>query len=134
MGVRAMSVSSISAIAQSGLAAANAMLSVSASNIANIDDTSPVGAVGGYQPSEVQTSPAPGGGVIAQAVTVKPSQLLAYNPASPFANPQGLVDIPDIDPITEVTNQLTAGTAFAYSLAALKVADEEQRQTLDMIA
>jgi flagellar basal-body rod protein FlgC len=134
MGVRAIPVSSIFAIAQSGLAAANSMLNVSASNIANIDDASPVGAVGGFNPSQVETSPAPGGGVIAQAVTVKPAQLLAYNPASPLANAQGLVDMPNIDPITEVTNQLTAGIAFAYSLAALKAADEEQRQTLDMIA
>jgi flagellar basal-body rod protein FlgC len=134
MGVRAIPVSSIFAIAQSGLAAANSMLNVSASNIANIDDASPVGALGGFDPSQIETSPAPGGGVIAQAVTVKPAQLIAFNPTSPVANGQGLVDMPDIDPITEVTNQLAAGVAFAYSLAALKVAEQEQQQTLDMTA
>jgi len=127
-------VSSISAIAQSGIAAANSMLNVSASNIANIADTSPVGAVGAYDPSQVEASPTPGGGVTTQAVTVKPAQLLAYDPASPMANAQGFVDMPEIDPVTEVINQLTAGTAFAYSLAALKVANEEQQQTLDMTA
>jgi len=128
------SVSSISAIAQSGLAAATLRLNVSASNLANLDDASPVGSAGAYDATQVEASAAPGGGVMAQAVTVKPAQLLAYEPASPFANPQGMVDTPDIDPIAEVTNQLTAGIAFAYSLAALKVADQEQQQTLDMTA
>ena len=122
---------STSAIAQSGLAAATLRLNVSASNIANLDDTSPVGAAG-YAPSQVVTSATPGGGVSAQAVTVKPAQLLTYDPASPLAGVQGMLDTPDIDPITEVTNQLTAGIAFAYSLAALQAADEEQQQTLDM--
>ena len=125
--------SSISAIAQSGLAAATLRLNVSAANIANLDDTSPVGAAG-YAPRQVVTSAAPGGGVAAQAVTVKPAQLLAYEPASPMAGVQGMLDTPDIDPITEVTNQLTAGIAFAYSLAALKAANEEQEQALDMTA
>jgi flagellar basal-body rod protein FlgC len=127
-------VNSISAIAQSGLTTATFRLNVAASNLANIDDVSAVGASGAYNPSQVVTSAAPGGGVSAQAVTAKPAQLLAYDPASPLANNQGLVDMPDIDPITEVTNQLAAGLAFAYSLAALKTANEEQQQTLDMTA
>jgi len=127
-------VSSIFAIAESGLAAATSMLNASASNIANIADTSPVGAVGAYVPRQVKTSAAPGGGVVAQAVTVKPAQLVTYDPASPLAGVKGMVDTPDIDPIAEVTNQLAAGVAFAYSLAALQVADEEEKQALDMKA
>jgi flagellar basal-body rod protein FlgC len=125
-------VSSISAIAQTGLAAATAMLNASASNIAKIADTSRVGAAGAYDPSRVETSAPPGG--VAQAATVKPAQLLAYAPASPLAGVTGMVDTPEIDPITAVTNQLSAGIAFAYSLAALEVADEEQQQALDMTA
>ena len=121
------------AIAQSGLAAATLRLNVSASNLANVSDTSAVGS-SGYDPSEARTSASPGGGVTATAVTVKPAQLIAYDPTSPIATAQGFIQMPDIDPIAEVTNQLQAGTAFAYSLAALKVADEEQQATLDMTA
>ena len=122
--------SSISAIAPSGLTAATSMLNVSASNIA---DTAPIGEAGACDPSQVETGAA-AGVVVAQAVTVKPAQLIAYVPASPLAGVRGMVDTPEIDPITKVTNQLTAGIAFAYSLAALEVTDEEQQQTLDMTA
>lgn len=119
-------------IAQSGLAAATLSLAVSASNVANIGDTSPVGSTGGYAPGQTVASPAAGGGVTAQAVTVKPSRLIAYDPSSPIATAQGLVQTPDIDPISEVTNQLQASTAFAYSLQALKVAQREQQSLLDI--
>jgi flagellar basal-body rod protein FlgC len=127
-------VNSISAIAQSGLASATLRLNVAASNLANTDDASAVGAAGAYNPSQVVASGAPGGGVTARAVTTKPAQLLAYDPASTFANNQGLVDMPNIEPTTEVTNQFSAGLAFAYSLAALKAGNQEQQQTLNMTA
>ena len=121
-----------SAIAQSGIAAATLKLNVSASNLANADDESPVGSGGDYQAQGVAQSPAPGGGVSARVVTLSPAQVLAYDPGSPIASGQGLVDTPDIDPITEVTNQLVAGKAFAMSLIALKIADEEQQSLLDI--
>ena len=34
--------------------------------------------------------------------------------------------------MTEITNQLVSGQAFAYSLAALKAANEEQQTLLDI--
>ncbi len=122
---------SAAAIAQSGLAAATLKLNASASNTANADDTSPVGTAG-YQPLKVVNDPVPGGGVKAQAVTVKPSSLLIYDPLSPVANAQGLAEAPEIDPIHEVVNQLEAGRAFAYSLKALRVANQEQQTLLDL--
>jgi flagellar basal-body rod protein FlgC len=125
-------VTSAVSIAQSGLAAATLSLNASASNLANIDDTSPVGATTGYTPSQVIANAAPGGGVTTTAVTAKPSQLIAYIPSSAIATAQGLVQMPDIDPISEVTNQLQASTAFAYSLQALKVAQQEQQSLLDI--
>jgi flagellar basal-body rod protein FlgC len=118
-------------IAQSGLAAATLSLNVSAANIANVGDTSPVGAAG-YTPSQAVVSSVSGGGVSAQAVTVKPSQLIAYEPGSPIATAQGLVQTPDIDPISQVTNQLQANSAFAASLKALKAAQEAQQSVLDI--
>lgn len=119
-------------IAQSGLAAATLSLNVSAANLANIDDTSPVGSSAGFAPSQVVNTAVAGGGVSAQAVTAKPSQLIAYDPSSPIATAQGFVQMPDIDPISEVTNQLQASNAFAYSLQVLKAAQQEQRALLDI--
>ena len=119
------------AIALSGLTATTLKLNASASSLANADDTSAVGSRG-YVPVQVEDSAAPGGGVVAQAIAVKPASLIAYDPASPLATAQGLIDTPDIAPITEITNQLQARQAFAFSLEALRVAEEDQKALLDV--
>ena len=77
---------------------------------------------------------APGGGVSAQVVTAKTAQLLVYDPASPLAGVGGMVETPEIDPVAEIANQIAAGRAFAFSLEALKAADEEQKSLLDIKA
>jgi flagellar basal-body rod protein FlgC len=123
--------SPVDAIASSGLAAATLKLNVSASNLANAQDEAAVGAPG-YQPLKVQNTTAPGGGVTAVATTVKPASFLAFDPASPVANVHGLVAKPEIDPIDEVSNQLQAGRAFAFSLKALEVHNETEKTLLDL--
>lgn len=127
-------VSSAAAIAGSGLAAATLGLTVSAANLVNAGDKAAPGSPGAYAPRGVRLSPAPGGGVSAQVVTLKTAQLLVYDPASPVAGAGGLVQTPEIDPVSEITNQIAAGRAFAFSLEALKAADEEQKQLLDLKA
>jgi flagellar basal-body rod protein FlgC len=121
-------------IAGSGLAAATLGLTVSAANLANANDTSAPGSQGAYAPRAMKQTSVPGGGVAARAVTVKTAQLLVYDPASPVAGANGLVQTPEIDPVSEITNQITAGRAFAFSLEALKIASDEQRQLLDLTA
>jgi flagellar basal-body rod protein FlgC len=120
------------AIAGSGLAAATLGLTVSAANLANANDTSAPGSKSAYAPRAVKLTSAPGGGVAARAVTLKTAQLLVYDPASPVAGANGLVQTPEIDPVSEITNQVTAGRAFAFSLEALKAATDEQKQLLDL--
>jgi flagellar basal-body rod protein FlgC len=125
-------VTPVAAIAQSGIAAATLKLNASASNLVNAGDTSAIGS-GGYQPSEVDDSPAPnGGGVIAQAVTVKSPALLVYDPASAAANAHGLAEAPEIDPISQVSTMLAAGRAFAFSVKVLKAGDDEEQTLLDL--
>jgi flagellar basal-body rod protein FlgC len=120
------------AIAASGLAAATLRVSVSAANLANADDTAPVGAGNGYQAQGVAQSAAPGGGVTARAVTLKPGSSPVYEPNAPIAGAASLVEAPEIDPIAEVTNQLQASRAFAFSLEALQIAEQEQQSLLDV--
>lgn len=122
---------SVAGIAASGMAAATLKLSASASNLANIEDVAPVGAAG-YQPIGVQTTPLAGGGVAATAVTLKPASYAAYDPTSPLANGQGMVAKPEIDPISEIGNQIQAGQAYAFQLKTLQIADEEQKAIFDM--
>jgi flagellar basal-body rod protein FlgC len=131
-GVEGRFVPPASAISQSGLSAATLRLNVSASNLANLDDTSPVGAASAYQPSTVVQAPQLSGGVSAQAVTLSSAQLLAYDPAAAIANEQGLIQKPEIDPVSQITNQLAAKRAFAFNLDALKAAEEDQRSLLDI--
>lgn len=119
------------AIALTGMTAATLRLTASASNLANARDEGPVGAAG-YQRLGVVQSPAPGGGVAATAVTLKPASFLSYDPASQAANAQGLVDAPAIDPIAEVGAQIAAGRAFAFSLKVFQVADQTEKALLDL--
>lgn len=121
----------VAGIAVSGMTAATLRLSASASNLANIEDVSAVGAVG-YQPVGVQNQALVGGGVIATAVNLQPASYLAYDPTSPLANGQGLVSKPQIDPIAEIASQMEAGQAYAFQLKAFRIADEEQKALLDM--
>ena len=85
-----------------------------------------------YSPVSVQNSATPGGGVTAVATTMAPGQMVAFDPTSVMANASGLVDTPEIDPVNEISNQLAASNAFAFSLEALQAADEEQQTLLDI--
>jgi flagellar basal-body rod protein FlgC len=125
-------VTPVAAIAGSGLAAATLGLNVSAANLANANDKSAPASKAPYAPGAVRQSPAPGGGVSARAITLKTAQMLVYDPASPLAGVGGMVETPEIDPISEVSNQIAAGHAFAFSLEALQAADDEQKQLLDL--
>ncbi|HZZ88433.1 MAG TPA: flagellar basal body rod C-terminal domain-containing protein [Caulobacteraceae bacterium] len=123
----------IAAIAQSGLVAATLKLTTSAANIANADDRSRMGARG-YQPLRTVQAASPTGGVTAQAVTLKPGTAVIYDPTSSLANVRGFVQAPEIDPISEVSNMIAAGQAFAFQVKVLKVADKEQKSLLDVKA
>ena len=75
----------MAAIAQSGIAAATLKLNASASNTVNANDTSALGA-SGYLPLGVNNSAVPTGGVVAQAVTLKPGTMVIYDPTASAAN------------------------------------------------
>ena len=121
----------VDSIALSGIAAATLKLNASASNIANANDTSALGAKS-YLPIKVDNSAAPGGGVLAQAVTLKPGTTVIYDPTSAAANALGFAQAPEIDPIAETSNMLAAGQAFAFSVKVLKAANQDEKTLLDM--
>ena len=133
------------AIAASGMAAASASLAASASNIANMETIGPVpptspsqpvpqtsGSV--YQPVSVTSTTLPGGGAQAVLSSTLPSYILAYDPTAPFANMQGMVAAPNVDPVSEVVNQISASAAFEANLNSFKAADRNFKSLLDMLA
>ena len=115
-------------ISASGLQAASLRLQAAASNIVNSDSNAD-------QPVSVGQVPAPDGGVTAslQPATTS-SSLLAYNPASPYANVQGMVAQPNVDMPTEIVNMKEAANSFRASLAAYKVSSQMFKALLDATA
>jgi flagellar basal-body rod protein FlgC len=125
-------------IAASGMTAAMASLTASASNVANANAA---GAVPGsspaqpaaYQPAVVVETSMAGGGVSA-TVTRSSGTLLSYDPTAPFANGQGMVAVPNVDFATEAVNQLSASMAFQANLKVFEAANRNLDSLLDILA
>jgi flagellar basal-body rod protein FlgC len=132
-------------IAVSGMLAASTSLTASASNLANLqsdgpvpatDPQQPVAPASGrvYQPVQVTDSAQPGGGVSATVSPSLPAYTLAYDPGAPFANMQGMVAAPNVDPAREIMNQITASLAYKANIATFKTAQEMEKTLFDALA
>jgi flagellar basal-body rod protein FlgC len=142
---KGVSMDSAMAIAASGMAAASASFAVSSANIVNMQSDGPVpptnpslpvpqtaGSV--YQPVSATFTASPGGAVQANTSNILPSYTLAYDPSAPFANLQGMVAAPNVDPVAEAVNQMSASAAFRANIAVFKVAEQNCKTLLDMLA
>jgi flagellar basal-body rod protein FlgC len=132
-------------ISASGMQAASLWLNAAASNIANQDSSGPVPATppsqavvqspgSVYQPVTVAQSPVPGGGVAASLQASLPAYTLAYDPQAPYANPQGVVAMPNTDLPTEFVNLSEAANSFRASLAAFKASSSMFKALLNIVA
>ena len=135
--------SSISAIALSGLNAASLRLQVSASNVANAGSTGalpnangtvPAGSPQAYAPLEVVQSASVGGGVQTSVTTVTPSTTALFDPQASFANQDGLVAAPNVDLASEFVGQLLASYSYAANATVLKTDDRMTQSLLDITA
>jgi flagellar basal-body rod protein FlgC len=121
-------------IAASGMAAATVSLTAAASNLAVAQTAAPIsGAQNAYQPVTVMETSLPGGGVSAGMIRA-PSFTLSYSPASPFADAQGMVAVPNIDIATQMVNQITASVAFRANVKVFQIAARNQKSLIDLIA
>ncbi len=131
--------------ALSGLMASVARLNVSAANTANSETRGPVpvtpasqplppssGAPAVYQAIQVTQSAASAGGVSTGYAPVTPSYVQAYDPSAPFANSSGMAAAPNVDPVAEQLDQITARASFLANLAVLRTADEMERSLLEV--
>jgi flagellar basal-body rod protein FlgC len=135
--------SSISAIAVSGLNAAARRLQVSASNIANsqttgalpnADGTVPAGAPTAYAPLALVQTATAGGGVQTSITTVTPSTTAVFDPQAPFANQDGLVAAPNVDLSREMLGQMIASYSFAANATVMKADDRMTKTLLNITA
>jgi flagellar basal-body rod protein FlgC len=134
---------SISAIALSGMNAATRRLEVSAGNVANVmtsgslpaaDSTVPAGAPQAYAPLQVVQTASAGGGTRTSVTTVNPSSVAMSDPQAPFANQDGLVAAPNVDISQEMINQMIASYSFAANAKVLTVDDRMTETLLDTVA
>lgn len=121
-------------VSSSGLAAQRTRMNVAASNLANAQTTQT--AEGGpYQRRDVVVSSvdAPGvaGTSFAQAVRgVAVTQIardtapprLEYDPGHPQANPEGYVAYPNINPVEEMVDMITASRAYEAGITTMSTA------------
>lgn len=130
---------STDAISVTGLAAAQTQLQVSASNVANMNDTAPLPGSGvsgpaPYAPTRVETVSLGSGGVMAQLSTAQPTGSASYAPDNPYADSQGMVATPNVDIANEAVSQMQAVQLYQSSAAVLKADDKMQRMALHMLA
>lgn len=132
-------------IAASGMQAALMQLAASASNVANMQANGPLPATGPnqpaartptsvYQPVTASETAAPGGGVQTGLSPTMPGYVLAYDPTAPFANLQGMVAAPNVNPAAEAVNQIAASIAFKANLAAFKAAESNAKALVEAMA
>ena len=125
-------------IAVSGMEASTTWLDATASNVANMNDTSALPADGapytGYQPVTVAMAAAPSGGVTAEVEPAMPAYSPGYDPSAPLANAQGLVAVPNVDLATAVVDQITALQSYKASADAFRAAEEMTKVTLNLMA
>lgn len=130
-----MSLFNIFNIAGSGMTAQAQRLNVVASNLANVDSaTGPDGQP--YKAKQVVFSTVPlagqaGEGVKVSAVVEDASPMkVVYDPKNPMANAQGYVTMPNVNPVDEMVNMISASRSYQNNVDVLNTSKTLLLKTL----
>jgi len=126
-------------ISGSGMTAERMRLDVIASNLANADTTrGPDGQP--YRRKEVVLETQRGsfadvlGGVRVAGVVDDPTPpRRVYDPGHPDADAQGYVSLPNVSPVTEMVDMITASRGYEANVQALNQAKQMFTRTLDIL-
>jgi flagellar basal-body rod protein FlgC len=113
----------------SGLMAASKKAATAASNIANADvvgSTNPSDPNQAYSAKTTQDTSVAGGGVNTVVLNRTPAFVPSYEPDSPFADSQGLVNSPNVNLDEELITSKTAENSYKANLMAMKTSIEMQ--------
>jgi len=126
-------------ISTSGLVAQRVRTNTIAMNIASADVVdSPDG--GPYQRRSVtlaagaEAKDRSGQGVHVSAIRKEPVYRWEYDPGHPYANAQGYVKLPGIDPLVEMVNLMEASRAYEANLTAIDVSKGMLNSSLRLLA
>ena len=142
-------------ISGSGLSAERLRMDVTAENLANAQSTrgangqpyrrkevvlqqadgfeNALRAAGASSPSGTGSS-SPARGVQVAAIAEDPSpNRMVYDPGHPDANAQGYVEMPNVDPVTEMVDLISASRAYEANVTAMQTAKQMFSRTLDLL-
>lgn len=132
-----MTVNSIFGIAGSALTAQSERMNVSASNMANANSVAgPDGQP--YRGKEVrfEVQPMKGseiGGVSVAGVEENPAPFRQeYRPDSPLADEQGYVKMPNVNPVDEMVNMISAARSYQADINVLNTSKDLALRTLTL--
>ncbi|WP_081139157.1 flagellar basal body rod protein FlgC [Halomonas sp. BC2] len=132
-----MSMFSVFDISGSAMSAQSQRMNVTASNLANADSVAgPDGEA--YRAKQVmfetQSQGAYGiGGVRVREVVEDPSPMrLEYRPEHPLANEEGYVTMPNVEPVHEMVNMISASRSYQANVEVLNTSKQMMLQTLTL--
>jgi flagellar basal-body rod protein FlgC len=126
-------------ISASGMTATQLWMDVVSSNLANADSTK---AANGqpYRRKEIllsEASPSFGevlGGVQVDGIANDPSPLRqVYDPGNPEADKQGYVAMPNVNPVTEMVDLISASRGYESNVTAMNAAKQMFSKTFDVL-
>ena len=134
----------------SGLAAQRARMDVVSSNVANVDTTRNAEGTGPYKRQVVRFSASgenvpfanlvqrfnnqPTSGVVVTQVSVDnttPTRIIS-DPSNPDANAEGMVEMPNVDLVTEMTDLTSANRSYQANVTVLNAIKEMALRALDI--
>jgi flagellar basal-body rod protein FlgC len=135
-------------IAATGLTAQRLRMDVTAENLANADTTRGANGqpyqrqevilqqVGGFSATlagALGSGTAPGGVQVAGIVGDATPNKLVYDPGNPDANAQGYVRMPNVNPVTEMTDLIDESRSYQADVTAMQTAKSMYTKTLDLL-
>jgi flagellar basal-body rod protein FlgC len=137
-------------ISASGLTAERLRMDVAAENLANAQTT---GADGPYRRKQVVVRPgqesfgsvlagamgpvrrpsSPGGVEVAGIVESQGEPRRVHDPGHPDADAEGYVALPDVQPVNELVDLITASRAYEANVTAMQTAKQLYQKTLDIL-
>jgi flagellar basal-body rod protein FlgC len=135
------SMMSIFQVAGSAMSAESQRLNVTASNLANANSTTgPDGQAYHAKQVKFEVAPLGGstaarnadiGGVRVSGVIDDPAPMkTVYDPQNPSANPDGYVTMPNVDPVQEMVNMISASQSYQANVETLNTAKTLMLKTL----
>jgi flagellar basal-body rod protein FlgC len=125
-------------VAGSAMTAQSIRLSTVASNLANADSVAgtPEGVYRAKQPifsaEPVAADPALAGVTVTSVVESTAAPLKRYEPGHPLADAQGYVYAPDIDPVAQMVDMISASRSYQANVEVFNTAKDLAVATLGM--